>query len=78
MKSLRRILRYMRPYRLIVVLGILTTVLPVAMELVVPRMLQYVIDSGIRQRDMDAVVAGALVMIGAAVVSAVATFRVIS
>lgn len=73
MKSLRRILRYMRPYRLIVVLGILTTVLPVAMELVVPRMLQYVIDSGIRQRDMDAVVAGALVMIGAAVVSAVAT-----
>jgi ATP-binding cassette subfamily B protein len=73
MKSLIRMMRYMRPYRLEVVIGILTVVLPVSMELLVPRLLQFVIDSGIRERDMDAIIQGALVMIGAAVLSAVTT-----
>lgn len=73
MTSLRRMLRYMRPYRLVVIGGILTVILPVAMELLVPRMLQVVIDDGIRAGNMDAVVHGVLVMVVAGVVSAVAT-----
>ncbi len=71
MKSLWRIMRYMRPYRLVIVFGVITVILPVAMELLVPRLLQNVIDDGIRQMDMDAIVSGALAMVVAALVTAV-------
>ncbi|MCA9886200.1 MAG: ABC transporter ATP-binding protein, partial [Anaerolineae bacterium] len=73
MKALFKLLRYMRPYRLEVIVGILTVVLPVAMELLIPRMLQYVIDQGIRPKSMDVIINGAMVMIVAAGVSAIAT-----
>ena len=66
-------MRYMRPYRLEIVIGIITVVLPVMMELLIPRMLQLVIDEGIRAGDMQTIINGTLVMIGAALVSAVAT-----
>ncbi len=73
MRALTRIMRYMRPYRLEIVIGIITVVLPVSMELLIPRMLQVVVDKGIRAGDMQAILQGALVMIAAAMVSAVAT-----
>lgn len=72
MSSLRRMLPYMRPYKWVVVIGILTVVVTVGSELVVPRALQYVIDQGIRPGEMDVVVAGALMMLGAAVAGAIA------
>ena len=73
MKALTKLMRYMRPYRLEIIVGILTVVLPVMMELLIPRLLQLVIDQGIRPHDMDTIVLGALIMIIAAVVSAIAT-----
>ena len=73
MRSLRRMGRFVRPYRWIAVLLLLTVVLPVAMELLVPRMLQYVIDRGISARDMGAIVRASLVMLGAALIGALAT-----
>ena len=73
MKALTRMMRYMRPYRWEIVIGIITVVLPVLMELLIPRLLQSVIDDGIRAQDMDVISHGALVMIGAALVSAIAT-----
>ncbi len=73
MKSLIKLIRYMRAYRTEILVGILTVVLPVMMELLIPRLLQFVIDNGIRLRNMDAITQGALFMIGAAVISAIAT-----
>ncbi len=73
MNSLFRMMRYLRPYRLEMIIGIFTVILPVSMELLVPRMLQFVIDNGIRQQNMDAIIQGTLVMIGAAVLSAITT-----
>jgi ATP-binding cassette subfamily B multidrug efflux pump len=73
MSSLFRMMRYMRPYRWIVFIGIFTVIFPVLMELLVPRMLQYVIDEGIRAEEMDAVWRGSLIMLGSAVVGAIAT-----
>ncbi len=35
------------------VLGLVTTILPVLMELVTPRMVQYIIDQGIRAENMS-------------------------
>jgi ATP-binding cassette subfamily B protein len=65
--------RFMRPYRWVAILGLLTVILPVAMELVVPRMLQVLIDQGIRAGDQGVIVRGSLIMLGAAVVGAVGT-----
>jgi ATP-binding cassette subfamily B multidrug efflux pump len=73
MKSLQRMIHYIRPYRWIALMGLLTVILPVAMELVVPRMLQIVIDQGIRAGEMTIITHGSLIMLGAALVGAVAT-----
>jgi len=72
MTSLGRIARFARPYRWIAVLLIATVIFPVAMELVVPRVLQYMVDQGIRAGDMPAIVRGAAIMLGAAMVGALA------
>ncbi|MFN2105383.1 MAG: ABC transporter ATP-binding protein [Candidatus Promineifilaceae bacterium] len=73
MPSARRIWSYMRPYHWIFLLMMITTVLPVIMELVVPRALRYVIDSGISENDMAAIWQGSAVMLAAAIVGAIAT-----
>ncbi|MCB0106617.1 MAG: hypothetical protein KDE53_11930, partial [Caldilineaceae bacterium] len=73
MNALRRAIQFMRPYKAMVLLGLVTTVLPVIMELVVPRLLQYVIDQGIRAQSMPNIYWGAGLMFGAAVLGAVAT-----
>jgi ATP-binding cassette, subfamily B, multidrug efflux pump len=73
MKSLRRIMAYMQSYRLAVVFGVLTVILPVAMELLVPRVLQYIVDKGIRGGDMSTIVRGSAIMLVAAIVGAAAT-----
>ena len=63
----------MRPYSWMAVLGLVTTILPVLMELVTPRMVQFVIDSGIRAGDMVAVWQGSGVMLLAALIGAATT-----
>ena len=73
MKSLQRMSTFVRPYWVIAFFLVITVILPVAMELLVPRALSYVIDSGIEAGDMTAIVQGSLFMLGAALVGAVAT-----
>jgi ATP-binding cassette subfamily B protein len=73
MKSLKQMVRFMQPYRWALGLVLFTTILPVAMELVVPRMLQYIIDQGIKAADMEVIIRGSLVMLGAALIGALAT-----
>ena len=73
MKSLRRIFSFMKPYRWYLFFGFWTTVLPVAMELSVPRLLQYIIDQGIRPGSMDVILQGTFLMFVAAMVGAVST-----
>ncbi len=74
MKSLLRIFTFMRPYGWFLFFGFLTTVLPVAMELTVPRLLQLMIDEGIRPREMDKILLGAALMFVAAMVGAASAF----
>ena len=73
MTGLAKVIRYMRPYSWMAVLGLITTILPVVMELVTPRMVQFVIDKGIRAGDMTAVWQGSGVMLLAAIVGASTT-----
>lgn len=74
MRSLVRTGRFLSPYKGLIAGTIVTTILPVMMELTVPRFMRVVIDEGILQSDFQAVWEGALVMFLAAVVGAVATF----
>ncbi len=73
MKSLWRISRFMKPYGWYVFFGFWTTVLPVAMELSVPRLLQFMIDEGIRPRALDMILLGAFWMFIAAMIGAAST-----
>jgi len=73
MNALKRTWTFMQPYNLIFFLMVITVILPVLMELTVPRALRYVIDSGIEMNDMNAIFQGVAVMLLAAVLGAIAT-----
>ena len=73
MRGLARVIRYVGPYKWMAVLGLVTTILPVLMELVTPRMIQFIIDQGIRAGDMVAVWQGSGVMLLAALGGAATT-----
>ena len=74
MSALLKTARFLSPYKLLIVGTLLTVILPVAMELVVPRLMRVVIDQGIMQSDMSAIWQGSAIMFLAAVVGAIATF----
>ncbi len=73
MKALKRVLPFIRPYTWIAFFMLITTVLPVVMELIVPRALRTVIDQGITPGDMAAIWRGSAVMLVTAVIGAIAT-----
>lgn len=73
MKSLKRIIPYLKPYRWIVFWLAITVILPVVMELLVPKALNYMIDEGITVGDMAAIWRGAIVMLITALTGAAAT-----
>ncbi len=73
MKSLWRIFTFMRAYAWHLFFGFWATVLPVAMELSVPRLLQFIIDEGIRPSQWDMILQGALWMFAAAMIGALST-----
>ncbi len=73
MRALRQISRFVLPYRWALIFGLLTTVLPVVMELLMLRLLQYVIDEGVVARDMRVVWRGSGWMFATALLGAIAT-----
>ena len=73
MRALRQISRFVAPYKWALIFGLLTTMLPVVMELLIPRLLQYVIDDGVVAGRMDVVWKGSAWMFATAVLGAVAT-----
>jgi ATP-binding cassette subfamily B protein len=70
MKSLLRAFRFARPYRTEAILSLLLLVGVVAADLVIPRLTQRVIDDGIVKQDLRTILLTALLMLGAAALSA--------
>jgi len=70
-KPLTRMGRFVRPYLRSVVLAVVLLVGVVIADLLIPRLTQTVIDEGIAQRDVAAIVRTSLLMLGAALLSAV-------
>ncbi len=70
MKPLIRMGRFLRPYWRSVVVALILLIGVVAADLLIPRLTQRVIDKGIAQRDLGGIVSTALLMLGAALLSA--------
>ena len=73
MSSLKRMLPFVQPYRWVAFWLVITVVLPVAMELMVPKALNYIIDEGIEMGDMSAIWRGSAFMLVTALTGAAAT-----
>jgi ATP-binding cassette subfamily B multidrug efflux pump len=73
MKSLRRILGFVKPYRKQAILALIILLATVVSDLLIPRLTQTIIDDGIAKGNMQTIVVTALLMIGAAVLSALFT-----
>ncbi len=68
MEPIRLLSRFLKPYRLIAILGPLLMVLEVAMDLLQPTIMQHIIDVGIANNDTSYVIRMGLLMIGVAIV----------
>jgi len=73
MGSLKRMLPFVRPYRWVAFWLVITVILPVTMELLVPKALNYIIDVGIEMGDTTAIWRGSGLMLITALTGAVAT-----
>ncbi len=71
MKSLLRLYRFIRPYRVRAIIALLLLFAMVAADLVVPYLTERVIDQGIEQKNLHIIFTTALAMGGASVLSAI-------
>jgi ATP-binding cassette subfamily B multidrug efflux pump len=69
-KSLRRMIRFMKPYRARAILAMVLLLGVVVSDLLIPRLTQRVIDEGVARQDLPLVLTTSLLMLGAAVASA--------
>ena len=74
MNSVKKLARYLKPYRLWVLLAPALMILEVMMDLMQPKLVQRIIDVGIAQLDMSVVLHTGLLMIGLALIGAVGGF----
>jgi len=70
MRSIGKLLRFLRPYRWQVVVALTLLLGMVASDLLIPRLTQRIIDQGISAGDMTVVLTTALWMLGAAILAA--------
>jgi len=73
MKSITRLWRFVKPYGRSATLGLLLLAVVVAVDLALPRLVQELINTGIQQRDMGAILNVSLIMVGLTLVSAAGT-----
>ncbi|MFN2110896.1 MAG: ABC transporter permease, partial [Anaerolineae bacterium] len=71
MKSLIRMLKYMKPYRREAIIALLLLVAVVGADLSIPRLTQRVIDDGVKAQNMTVIINTALLMLGVALLEAV-------
>jgi ATP-binding cassette subfamily B multidrug efflux pump len=70
MKSLRRMIRFVQPYKTPAILSMLLLMGVVAADLLIPRLTQRVIDQGIARQDLGTILTTSVLMLGAAALSA--------
>jgi len=74
LSTLKKIIRYLSPYKREAILATILLALVVVMDLSIPRLLQVIIDEGLAEKDMKVILETSLLMIAASILSA--TFMV--
>ena len=69
MEPLRRVLRFVRPYRRLALLSLLLLSLMVCLDLALPRLIQRIIDQGLAARQRSVVLGTSLAMLGISALS---------
>jgi ATP-binding cassette subfamily B protein len=69
MEPLRRVLRFVRPYRRLALLSLLLLSFMVCLDLALPRLIQRIIDQGIAAHDRSVVIGTSLAMLGISALS---------
>jgi ATP-binding cassette subfamily B multidrug efflux pump len=70
MKSLRRMIHFVEPYKVQAILSMVLLLGVVVADLLIPRLTQQVIDQGVAKQDMRMIATTSLLMLGAALLSA--------
>ena len=70
MNDLRRVLRFISPYKKEIAFATVFLGLVVFADLSIPRLIQVIIDDGVAEMDMDVILRTSLLMIGASILSA--------
>ncbi|NQT08302.1 ABC transporter ATP-binding protein, partial [Candidatus Bathyarchaeota archaeon] len=70
MSDLRRVLRFISPYKKEIAFATVFLALVVFADLSIPRLIQVIIDNGVAEKDMNVVLRTSLLMIGASLLSA--------
>ncbi len=70
MRSISRLLRFIKPYRLYAIVALFLLLGMVASDLLIPRLTQRIIDQGIANGDLRVVLTTSLMMLGAAILAA--------
>jgi len=70
LSTVRKIIRYLSPYKREAILATILLALVVVMDLSIPRLLQVIIDEGVAKKDMNVILETSLLMITASILSA--------
>ncbi|MDQ1281639.1 MAG: ATP-binding cassette, subfamily multidrug efflux pump, partial [Thermoproteota archaeon] len=68
--NIRRAFGYVRPYAKEAILAMILLILVVAVDLIIPRLIQVVIDEGVAQQNQEVIIRTSLLMVGISVISA--------
>jgi ATP-binding cassette, subfamily B, multidrug efflux pump len=71
MTELKKIIRFVRPYWKLVLLSFLFLIMMVLLDLSIPRLIEKIIDQGIRQKNLQVVLQTAAIMVGISILDAV-------
>jgi ATP-binding cassette subfamily B protein len=71
MKDIRRLLHFVRPYRSLAIFSLVMLVAMVVLDLSIPRLVERVIDGGVRKKDMGLVLSTSALMLGVSLLSMV-------
>ena len=74
MNTLKRMITYLQPYRLDIILGFVALLIVTGAELLIPLQIQRVIDEGIAKQDNSVIISASLTMLGFALIAMVATY----
>lgn len=71
MRELQKMLRFVKPYRKLAILAIITLVGMVVLDLSIPRLIEHIIDRGVKAKNLSVVLGTSAVMLGISALSIV-------